>query len=290
MRAVEVRGLRVVHGDTVAVDGIDLTVEEGTILGLLGPNGSGKTAALHAILGLTASHGTIHVLGQNPSTERHRLMRDVAFVADVAVLPRWMRVDQAFDYMGGVHPCFDRDTAERLLARTHVSRGSQIKSLSRGMVAQVHLALALAIDAPVLVFDEPTLGLDAAFREHFYDTLLSAYLERRRTVLIATHAVDELEHVITDVAMLRRGRLALSTSMERLAQRFTELAPRREQLDAARALRPIWERRSLGQPRLLFDGMDRALLSPLGEVRAPALADLYAAVTDPMYPCDLGTP
>jgi ABC-2 type transport system ATP-binding protein len=280
MPLVEARGLRKAYDGAVALDGLDLTIGEGSVVGLLGPNGAGKTTALQAILGLTSCEGSLRVFGRDPRVERHRLMRDAAYIADVAVLPRWMRASQALDYLAGVHPRFDRARAERLLARTDIPPRARVRSLSKGMVAQLHLALALAIDARLLVLDEPTLGLDAAFRQRFYETLLTDYLERRRTIVIATHQVDEIEHVVTDVAVLQRGRLVLACGMERLAARFVELAPRPAALQAARALGPIHERRALGRTVLLFDGVDRAALAPLGDVRVPSLGDVFAAVTD----------
>src|SRR5580693_7552558 len=223
MPVIEARGLRKSYGTTVALDGVDLRVEEGRILGLIGPNGAGKTTALNAVLGLTPYQGELKVLGRDPWNERERLMCDVSFVADVAVLPRWIKVSQALDYVGGVHPRFDRAKAEGFLAKTTINRTSKVRELSKGMVAQLHLAVVMAIDSRLLVLDEPTLGLDLLFRKQFYDTLLNDYFDRRRTILITTHQVEEIEHILTDVVFIDRGRIVVSCSMDDLAARFAEV-------------------------------------------------------------------
>lgn len=295
MACIEARGLRKAFGRTVALDGIDLRVEEGRILGIIGPNGAGKTTALNAILGLTPYQGELRVLGRDPWRERDRLMRDVSFIADVAVLPRWMRVWQTLDYVAGVHPRFDRSKAEGFLARTTIRPNSKVRELSKGMVAQLHLALILAIDARLLVLDEPTLGLDLLYRKQFYDSLLNDYFDRSpsdplrlagtkqatartRTIVVTTHQVEEIEHVLTDLMFMDRGRIVLQCSMEELEARYLEVMVRPEQLDAARALKPMRERQGLGRSILLFQGMDRERLSGLGEVRNPSVADLFVAV------------
>jgi ABC-2 type transport system ATP-binding protein len=275
---IEARGLRKAFGPTVALDGIDLRVEEGRILGVIGPNGAGKTTALNALLGLTSYQGQLSVLGRNPWTERDRLMRDVCFIADVAVLPRWLRVAQALEFMAGVHPRFDRAKAEGFLARTSIGPHHQVRHLSKGMVTQLHLALVMAIDARLLVLDEPTLGLDILFRKQFYDSLLNDYFDRTRTVVVATHQVEEVEDVLTDVVFIDRGRVALECSMEQIESRFVEVLVHPERLDAGRALQPIHERQALGRAILLFDGADRQRLAELGEARTPGLADLFVAV------------
>ncbi|HEX7287798.1 MAG TPA: ABC transporter ATP-binding protein [Candidatus Angelobacter sp.] len=280
MASIEARGLRKAFGTTVALDGINLRVEEGRILGLIGPNGAGKTTALNAILGLTPYQGELNVLGRNPWAERDQLMRDVCFIADVAVLPRWMRVWQALDYVAGVHPRFDRAKAEGFLAKTTIKRASKVKELSRGMVVQLHLALVMAIDAKLLVLDEPTLGLDILFRKQFYDSLLNDYFDRSRTILMTTHQVDEIEHVLTDVMFINRGRIVLECSMEEFESRYAEVLVHPDQLTAARAFKPMYERQSLGRSILLFDGVDRQKLASLGEVRTPSIADLFVAVMD----------
>ena len=278
MACIEARGLRKAFGKTVALDGIDMRVEEGRILGIIGPNGAGKTTALNAILGLTPYEGELHVLGRDPWQQRDRLMRDVSFIADVAVLPRWIRVWQALDYVAGVHPRFDRAKAEGFLAKTTIRQTSKVRELSKGMVAQLHLALILAIDARLLVLDEPTLGLDILYRKQFYDSLLNDYFDRSRTIVVTTHQVEEIEHVLTDLMFMDRGRIVLQCSMEEFEARYLEVMVRPEQLDAARALKPMQERQGLGRRILLFDGIDREPLSALGEVRSPSIADLFVAV------------
>ena len=278
MACIEARGLRKSFGSTLALDGIDLRVEDGRILGLIGPNGAGKTTALNASLGLTPFQGDLRVLGRNPWTERDLLMRDVSFIADVAVLPRWIRVSNALDYVVGVHPRFDRAKAERFLARTSIRPTSKVRELSKGMVAQLHLAIVMAIDARLLVLDEPTLGLDILYRKQFYDSLLNDYFDRNRTIVVTTHQVEEIQDVLTDVVFIDRGRVVLVCSMEEIESRFTELLVSPASLDTARALKPIHERQALGRSILLFDRVDRSRLAALGDARAPSIADLFVAV------------
>jgi len=278
MSSIEARGLRKTFGTTVALDRIDLRVEEGRILGLIGPNGAGKTTALNAILGLIPYQGELRVLGRDPWTERDQLMRDVCFIADVAVLPRWLRVSQAVDYVAGVHPRFDRAKAEGLLAKTTIKRTSKVRELSKGMVTQLHLALVMAIDAQLLVLDEPTLGLDVLYRKTFYDALLNDYFDRHRTIVVTTHHVEEVQDVLTDVAFIDRGRVVLESSMEAVASRYLEVLVHPERAAEARALQPIHERQTFGRSILLFDGADRQRLAGLGDVRTPSLADLFVAV------------
>jgi len=278
MASIEARGLRKTFGTTVALDSIDLRVEEGRIVGFVGPNGAGKTTALNAILGLTPYQGALRVLGRDPWRERDRLMRDVSFIADVAVLPRWIRVSEALDYLVGVHPRFDRAKAEGFLARTTISPASKVRELSKGMVTQLHLALVMAVDARLLVLDEPTLGLDILFRKRFYDSLLSDYFDRSRTIVIATHQVEEVQHVLTDLVFIDRGSIVLGSTVEELESRYAEVVVRPGQLAAARALKPIDERQLMGRSILLFEGTDRQELARLGEVRSPSVADLFVAV------------
>ncbi|MEY2559047.1 MAG: type transport system ATP-binding protein [Verrucomicrobiota bacterium] len=278
MACIEARGLRKTFGTTIALDGVDLRVEEGRILGLIGPNGAGKTTALDAILGLTSYEGELKVLGRDPWTARDELMRDVCFIADVAVLPRWMRVSQALDYVAGVHPRFDRAKAEAFLAKTDIKRASKIRQLSKGMVAQLHLALVMAIDAKLLVLDEPTLGLDILYRKQFYDSLLNDYFDGTRTIVVTTHQVEEIQHVITDLMFINRGRIVLETSMEQFEARYFEVMVSADQLVAAQALNPIHVRQMFGRSILLFDNVDRQQLAALGEVRTPSIADLFVAV------------
>src|SRR6476661_2981595 len=278
MVVLEARGLRKTFGPTVALDGVNLRVEEGRILGLIGPNGAGKTTALNAILGLMPYEGELRVLGRNPWTQRDQLMRDVCFIADVAVLPRWMRVSQALDYVAGVHPRFDRAKAEGFLAKTAIKRGSKVRELSKGMVTQLHLALVMAIDARLLVLDEPTLGLDILFRKQFYDSLLNDYFDRTRTIVVTTHQVEEVQHILTDLMFINHGRIVLDCSMEEFESRYLEVMVNPEHVPAARALRPLHERQVFGRSILLFDRADRRQLATLGDVRTPGIADLFVAV------------
>ena len=278
MACIEARNLRKVYGKTVALDGLDMRVEEGRILGLIGPNGAGKTTALNAILGLTPYEGQLRVLGHDPWTLRDQLMRDVSFIADVAVLPRWLKVSQALDYVAGVHPRFDRAKAEGFLARTDIKRTSRVRELSKGMVAQLHLSIVMAIDARLLVLDEPTLGLDILYRKQFYDSLLNDYFDRSRTIVVTTHQVEEIQDVLTDLMFIDRGRIVLSCSMEEFESRYLEVMVRPEHVAAARALRPIHERQVFGRSIFLFDGADRQQLAAMGDVRSPGIADLFVAV------------
>jgi ABC-2 type transport system ATP-binding protein len=277
MNVIEAHGLRKAYGTTVALEGIDLNVAEGRILGLIGPNGAGKSTALNAILGLIPHQGSLKVLGHDPWAQRDLLMRDVCFIADVAVVPRWMRVSQALDYVAGVHPRFDRAKAEMFLARTNIFRNSRIRELSKGMVAQLHLALVMAIDAKLLILDEPTLGLDILFRKQFYDSLLNDYFDRNRTIVVTTHQVEEVQHVLTDLIFVNRGRIVLNTSMEALEARYHEVMVLPDQLPAARALKPISERELFGRSILLFDHGDTKQFAAMGEVRTPNIADLFVA-------------
>jgi ABC-2 type transport system ATP-binding protein len=278
MATIEARGLRKTYGTTVALDGIDLRIEEGRIVGLLGPNGAGKTTAMKAILGLAPFEGELKVLGRDPWNERHVLMRDVCFIADVAVLPRWLRVGQALDYVAGVHPRFDRAKADAFLARTTIKARSKVGELSKGMVTQLHLALVMAIDAKLLVLDEPTLGLDILFRKQFYDSLLDDYFDGGRTLVVATHQVEEVQDILTDLLIIHRGRIALSSSMEALEARYAEVSVRPEHVERARSLGPLRERQLLGRTAMLFEGVARETLAALGDVRTPGLADLFVAV------------
>jgi ABC-2 type transport system ATP-binding protein len=283
MACIEARGLRKAYGKSVALDGVDLVVEEGRILGLIGPNGAGKSTALSAMLGLIEYQGDLTVLGRNPWTERDQLMADVCFIADVAVLPRWMRVADAVAYVAGVHPRFDRAKAEGFLARTTIKRTSRVRELSKGMVAQLHLALIMAIDAKLLVLDEPTLGLDIVYRKAFYDSLLNDYFDHSRTIIVSTHQVEEIQYILTDVAFIDRGRIVLDCSMEDFEARYAEVMVGPENRAAALALKPLQERQVFGRSIFLFDmssvvGTDRGPLAALGEVRTPSLGDLFVAM------------
>jgi ABC-2 type transport system ATP-binding protein len=278
MAYIEARGLRKTYGTTVALDDLDMRVEEGRIVGLIGPNGAGKTTALNAIVGLTPYEGHLNVLGRNPWTERDRLMRDVCFIADVAVMPRWIRVSQALEYVAGVHPRFDRAKAETFLAKTTIRPTSKVRELSKGMVTQLHLAVVMAIDARLLVLDEPTLGLDILYRKQFYDSLLNDYFERSRTVVVATHQVEEIEHVLTDLMFIDRGRIVFSRSMDEVEAQYREVLVHPDKIATARALNPIYERQGIGRSVLLFEAVDRQQLTALGDVRTPSIADLFVAV------------
>src|SRR5271163_3982018 len=292
MTVIEARSLRRAFGTTIALDGVDLRVEEGRILGLIGPNGAGKSTALNAILGLTQYQGELRVLGRDPWTDRDQLMRDICFISDVAVLPRWMRVSQALDYVAGVHPRFDRAKAEGFLAKTDIRRTSKVRELSKGMVTQLHLALVMAIDARLLVLDEPTLGLDILYRKQFYDSLLNDYFDRTRTIVVTTHQVEDVQNVLTDLMFINRGRIVLNCGMEEFESRYLEVTVRPEQVAATRALKPMHERQVLGRSIFLFDNaadgkndhgkndqkIDRQQLAALGDVRTPSIADLFVAV------------
>ena len=278
MSVIEARGLRKVFGATVALDGVDLRVEEGRILGLIGPNGAGKSTALNAILGLTQYQGELKVLGRDPWNERDELVRDVCFIADVAVMPRWMRVSQALEYMTGVHPRFSRAKAEGFLAKTDIRRTSKVRELSKGMVVQLHLALVMALDVKLLVLDEPTLGLDILYRKQFYDSLLNDYFDHSRTIVVTTHQVDEIQDVLTDLMFIQRGRIVLNTSMDELETRYAEVKVAADKVETARALKPLHERQVLGRSIMVFSGLERKQLTSLGEVRTPSIADLFVAV------------
>ena len=275
---LDARGLRRTYGATVALDGIDLSVEAGRIVGLIGPNGAGKSTALQAILGLTPFEGQLRVLGLDPWTQRDRLMTEVCFIADVAVLPRWMRVSQALDYMAGVHPRFDRAKAEAFLDRTTIQRKSRVRELSKGMTAQLHLALVMAVDARLLVLDEPTLGLDILYRKSFYDSLLNDYFDGQRTIIVSTHEVDEIQHILTDVVFLARGKIVLNVTREDFEARYLEVMVTPEKAAEARALRPLSERHLFGRSLFIFDTVERDRLALLGEVRNAGLADVFVAV------------
>src|SRR5213080_1816480 len=288
MACIEARGLRKTFGTTVALDGVDFRVEEGRILGIIGPNGAGKTTALNAMLGLIPYQGELRILGRDPWKERDLLMRDVCFIADVAVLPRWIKVSQALEFVAGVHPRFDRAKPEGFLAKTSIALERKVKHLSKGMVAQLHLALVMAIDARLLVLDEPTLGLDILFRKQFYDSLLNDYFDRSRTIVVTTHQVEELQHILTDLMFIDRGRIVLSCSMEEFESRYVEVTVNPDQVAAARALKPMYEREVFGRSILLFDrrinqNIDRQQLAALGDVRTPSITDLFVAVVGNEY-------
>ena len=274
---ISARGLTKRYGRTTAVDHIDLEIPPGKIVGLIGPNGAGKTSALKAILGLATFEGDLSVLGKNPSRDRASLMEDVCFIADVAVLPRWARVWQLIDVTEKLHSGFSRDTCMEYLSQTKITQDHKVKQLSKGMVAQLHLALVRASDAKLLVLDEPTLGLDILYRKQFYSSLLNDYFDEERTILITTHQVEEVEHILTDLVFIQDGKIALESSMEEVERRYLELMVRPEQAERARSLNPLYERELFGRHIFLYDSVDREQLSGLGEIHTPSVADLFVA-------------
>jgi len=281
---VSARGLRKAYKNKLALDDTAFEIPAGRIVGLIGPNGAGKTTALKAILGLIPFEGELRVLGRDPRTERDELMRDVCFIADVAVLPRWIRVKEAIDFVAGVHPRFDRAKCERFLAHTQLKPQMRVRELSKGMIVQLHLALVMAIDARLLVLDEPTLGLDILYRKQFYQRLLEDYFDEEKTILVTTHQVEEIEHILTDVMFIRDGKVVLNNDMETLGERFTEVMVNGDRTGEARALQPIDERTlPFGKTVMLFDGVPRERLAGLGETRTPGLADLFVATMKGTY-------
>jgi len=274
---IEARGLAKSYGATRALDSVSFSVEPGRIVGLIGPNGAGKTTALKAILGLTSFSGDLRIFGLDPRSQRDELMRDVCFIADVAVLPRWLRVAQAVEFVEHVHPRFDRSIAENFLAKTDIKRGSRVGQLSKGMVTQLHLALILAIDARLLVLDEPTLGLDLLYRRQFYDTLLNDYFDKERTILLTTHQVEEVEQLFTDVIFINHGRFTLNSPVEELGKRYQQLTVSSDNAARARELKPFYEREIFGRVAMFFEGRTAAELGAFGELRTPSIADLFVA-------------
>lgn len=275
---IEARGLTKRYGrGKTAVAGVDFTVAPGRIVGLIGRNGAGKTTVIKSVLGLTPYEGELSVLGRDPSRQRNELMREVSFIADVAVLPKWLRVKDALAYVEGVHPAFNRERAEAFLASTDVKLKHKVKELSKGMVTQLHLSLVMAIRARLLVLDEPTLGLDLLMRRRFYDTLVNDYMDEERTILVTTHQVEEIEHLLTDVIFIENGRLVLDAPTEDLPARFAQVVVSNDRLEAARALRPFSERTLFGRTALFFEGVPREQLAQFGEVGTPSVADLFVA-------------
>ncbi|TNC75766.1 ABC transporter ATP-binding protein [Janthinobacterium lividum] len=280
---ISARGLHKQYGKQVAIAGISFDIAPGRIVGLIGPNGSGKTTTLKAILGLTGFEGDLSVLGRDPRVQRDALMDDVCFIADVAILPGWLRVADAIDFVAGVHPRFDRSKAERYLAHTKLAPKMKVKAMSKGMVVQLHLALVMAIDAKLLVLDEPTLGLDILYRKQFYQNLLEDYFDENKTIVITTHQIEEVEHILSDLMFIRDGKIVLASSMEEVGERYIEVMVGPQHVNPARALQPISERSVFGKSVMLFDGVARAQLAALGEVRTPSLADLFVATMKGSY-------
>jgi len=283
MNAIVARHLGKTYGGKPALDNVDFTIQPGRIVGLIGPNGAGKTTALKAILGLTSFEGELSVLGMDPRTQRDALMNEVCFIADVAILPRWIRVSEAIDFVEGVHPRFSRQKCEAFLARTKLQPRQRVREMSKGMIVQLHLALVMAIDARVLVLDEPTLGLDILYRKQFYQSLLNDYFDENKTILVTTHQVEEIEHILTDLMFMRAGRIALSASMDEVAERFTEVMVPADRAVAARALGALDERQVFGKTIFLFDGIAKSRLAELGEIRTPSVADLFVATMKGTY-------
>jgi ABC-2 type transport system ATP-binding protein len=278
---IEARGLaKQYRGGKQAVAGVDFTVGPGRIVGLIGRNGAGKTTVIKSLLGLTPHEGSLKVLGFNPDTQRGELMRDVSFIADVAVLPKWLKVKNALEYVEGVHPQFNRQRAEQFLSTTDVKLTHKVRELSKGMVTQLHLALVLAIKARLLVLDEPTLGLDLLVRRRFYDTLLNDYMDEERTILVTTHQVEEIEHLLTDVLFIEQGKIILDTPVEEIGSRYVQLVAKPEHVAAAREFKPFHERSLLGRAVLFFDNPPREQLEALGEVGTPTVADLFVALIE----------
>ncbi len=280
---ISARGLTKRYKGTVAVDSIDFDIPAGRIVGLIGPNGSGKTTTLKAALGLVPFEGELKVLGKDPRTQRDELMQDVCFIADVAVLPRWLKVKDAVDFVAGVHPRFNRAKAEGYLAHTKLRPDQKVKEMSKGMIVQLHLALVMAIDAKLLVLDEPTLGLDILYRKQFYQNLLEDYFDENKTIVVTTHQVEEIEHILTDLMFIREGKIVLSASMDDVGERFHEVMVAADRAEAARALQPIDERQVFGKSVMLFDGRPRSELATYGEVRNPGIADLFVATMKGTY-------
>jgi ABC-2 type transport system ATP-binding protein len=280
---ISARGLSKRYGATVALDNVNLQILPGRIVGLIGPNGAGKTTALRAILGLSEFDGELSVLGLDPRTHRTELMEQVCFIADVAVLPRWLRVADAVDFVAGVHPRFSREKCEKFLARTKIKHTQRVRELSKGMIVQLHLALVMAIDAKLLVLDEPTLGLDILYRKEFYESLLNDYFDHEKTILVTTHQIEEIERILSDLMFIKDGRIILDASMEAVGDRYAEVMVAPDKADAARALKPLSERQIFGKSVFLFDGADQAHLSTLGELHKPSVADLFVATMKGTY-------
>jgi len=271
------------YGKQAAVDRVNLEIQPGRIVGLIGPNGSGKTTTLKAALGLIPFEGELKVLGFDPRTQRDDLMKEVCFIADVAVLPRWMRVRDALDFVAGTHPKFDRSKADAYLAKTKLKPTMKVKEMSKGMIVQLHLAIVMSIDAKLLVLDEPTLGLDILYRKQFYQNLLEEYFDEGKTIIVTTHQVEEIEHILSDLIFIREGKITLNTSMDEIAERFTEVMVGSEYYAAAKALGPIDERSVFGKTVFLFDGINRSTLAPLGDIKTPGIADLFVATMKGTY-------
>ena len=280
---IAAHGLSKRYKNAIALDNVNFEIQPGRIVGLIGPNGAGKTTALKAILGLTDFQGQLNVLGLDPRTQRDKLMEQVCFIADVAVLPRWIRVREAVDFVANVHPRFNRAKCEAFLARTKLQSDQRVRQMSKGMIVQLHLALVMAIDAKVLVLDEPTLGLDILYRKQFYQSLLEEYFDDNKTIIVTTHQVEEIEHILTDLMFIRDGKIVLDTDMEAVGERFAEVMVNAEMAATARQMNPLDERQVFGKSIFLFDGVEHSRLAALGEIRRPSVSDLFVATMKGTY-------
>ncbi len=280
---ISANGLSKRYKTTLALDQASFQIQPGRIVGLIGPNGAGKTTALKAILGLTDFTGELNVLGLDPRKQRGKLMGEVSFIADVAVLPRWIKVNQVVDFVANVHPRFDRARCEAFLARTRLQSNQRVRQMSKGMIVQLHLALVMAIDARLLILDEPTLGLDILYRKQFYQSLLEDYFDENKTIIVTTHQVEEVEHILTDLMFIRDGKIVLDADMDAIGERFIEVMVNADKADAARALKPLDERQVFGKSIFLFDGVGRTQLEALGEIRRPSISDLFVATMKGTY-------
>lgn len=277
------KGLNKKYGPQLAIDHINLDIQPGRIIGLIGPNGSGKTTTLKAALGLIPFEGELRVLGFDPRTQRDELMQEVCFIADVAVLPRWIRVSEVIDFVEGTHPKFNRQKAKDYLAKTKLKPDMKVKQMSKGMIVQLHLAIVMSIDAKLLVLDEPTLGLDIMYRKQFYQNLLEEYFDENKTIIVTTHQVEEIENILTDLIFIQDGKITLNTTMDEIGERFTEVMVNSENYQAAKSLNPIDERSVFGKTVFLFDGVGRETLKTLGDLKTPGIADLFVATMKGTY-------
>lgn len=275
---ISIDGLSVSYGNKKVISDVNLTVKAGQVLGLIGPNGAGKTSCLQAILGLSAFKGSVDVLGYNPKKQRVKMLTDVAYIADVAVLPKWLKVEQALDFMANVHPNFDREKADRFLAKTSIEKSAKVKTLSKGMVTQLHLALILAIDAKVLILDEPTLGLDILTRQQFYQHLLEDFYTQDKCIIITTHQIEEIEYILTDVAFIQDGKIVLNDNVELIKERFKLVSVSNENVDRAKNLDPLYAKSLMGLTTMLFDHFNRDELNAIGQVSTPNLTDIFVGM------------
>ena len=277
---IKASGVKKSYEDSFALDGINLEVTSGQILGLIGPNGAGKSTFLQSVLGLINTEGNLEVLGLDPRRDRHKLLKEVCSITDVAVLPKWMTVDQVLTYVDGVHPGFDLKKCLSILSKTNIKRSQKIKTLSRGLVVQLHLSIVMAINARLLVLDEPTLGLDLVYRKEFYSQLIEDYYDGDKTILISTHQVEEIEGVLSNAVFMNQGRVVMHDSIESINKKFLELRPNQDSIEKAKSLRPIHNRVELGREVFLYEDTEYGKLKEIGEVRPPVIADLFMAIME----------